>query len=78
MREVKRKLKVFEMIQMDTKRLDDIEELYPAYRRYKLPRYQFTARDVRTGGVWIAYAMENTLTNAVWFLKLLALHLSLW
>jgi hypothetical protein len=78
LREVKRELKVFEVIQIETKRLDDIEELYPAYRRYKLPRYQFTARDVRTGGVWMAYAMENTLTNAVWFLRLLALHLRLW
>jgi len=76
LREVKRRLKVFEVIQMDTKQLDDIEELYPAYFRYKLPKYQFTARDLRTGGVWMAYAQECSLTNAVWFLKLLALHLS--
>jgi len=76
LREVKKRLKAFEVIQVDTKQLDEIEEFYPAYFRYKLPKYQFTARDVRTGGAWMAYAHECSLTNAVWFLKLLALHLS--
>jgi transposase len=78
LREVKRGYKVLEKLQMDTKRLDDIEELYPAYYRYRLPRYGFTARDLRTGGTWIAYAEEGSLTNAIIFLKLLAGHLARW
>jgi len=61
LREVKRRYKVLEKLEMDTKRLDDIEEMYSAYYSYRLPRYQFTARDVRTGGTWIAYAEEGSL-----------------
>jgi transposase len=75
LREVKRGYRVLEKLQIDTKRLDDIVDLYPAYHRYRLPRYEFTARDVRTGGSWIAYAREGSLTNAVIFLKLLGGHL---
>lgn len=75
LREVKRGYKVKELLQIDTKRLDDIVELYPAYWRYKLPRYKFTARDIRTGGTWIAYACEGSLTNAIIFLNLLGGHL---
>jgi len=76
LRGLKRKYKVLEKVQMDTKRLDDIPELYPAYLKYRLPRYQFTARDVRTGGSWIAYAREGSLTNAILFLRLLGGHLA--
>jgi transposase len=78
LRGLKRRYKVLEKLQIDTKRLDDIVELYSAYREYRLPRYQFTARDVRTGGTWIAYAQEGSLTNAVIFLKLLSGHLKGW
>lgn len=76
LREVKRKYRVLEKVQIDTKRLDDIVELYSAYREHRLPRYQFTARDLRTGGTWIAYAQEGSLSNAILFLRLLGGHLA--
>ena len=75
LREVKRGYKVLEKLVVDTKRLDDIVELYPVYYRYRLPWYEFSARDIRTGGVWIFYVCERSLTNAVIFLKLLGRHL---
>jgi transposase len=73
--QLKKRLRAFEVIQIDTKRLDDIEELYPSYFRLRLPRWQFTARDVRTGGTWIAYAQEGGISQGVLFLKLLINHI---
>ena len=76
LRRLKRRLKPFELIQIDTKVLTDI----PVYVRQMrqgvaLPKYQFTARDVRTGGMWFAYAKEGTSTNAALFAMYLADHL---
>lgn len=64
LREVKKRYKPFEHIQMDTKDLSDIEKYWPQMRRLGLPRYEHTARDVRTGGTWYAYAHTNDTTNA--------------
>jgi len=74
LRAVKQRLKAFEKLQVDVKYLDDIPELYEEYRRHNLPRYQFTARCVRTGALFIAYALEKTSTNASLFLLALAEH----
>lgn len=72
----KQQLKPFELVQIDTKTLMDI----PCYVRQRrqgiaLPRYQITARDVRSGAMWFAYAEENTSTNAALFAVYLAEHL---
>lgn len=72
----KQHIKPFELIQIDTKTLMDI----PPHARQRrqgipLPRYQVTARDVRTGGLWFGYAEENTSTNAALFALYLAEHL---
>jgi len=72
LREVKAKLREFEKIQVDVKHLDDIPEFYPAYFRYRLPRYQYTARDVRTGFTFVSYAREIGQTNSVNFMIYLA------
>ncbi|TCW60819.1 helix-turn-helix domain-containing protein [Treponema sp. J25] len=74
LREVKRRLKAFEKLQIDIKYLDDIPELYEEYRRHQLPRYQFTARCVRTGAIFIAYGREKSVTNAALFLLALYRH----
>jgi len=64
LRELKRNLKAFGYIQVDTKDLFDIEKYWPQMRALGLPRYEFTARDVRTGGEWHAYGMTKDSTNA--------------
>jgi len=75
LREIKDRLKPFEKIQVDVKYLDDIPQYFEHYLRYKLPRYQFTARDEKTGAVFISFAYENTSINASSFITYLMEHL---
>jgi hypothetical protein len=64
LRELKKKFKPFEYMEVDTKDLSDIEKYWPQMRSLGLPRYEHTARDVRTGGVWYAYSEVNDTANA--------------
>jgi transposase len=50
---IKAKYRAMEKIQIDAKYLDDIPELHVAYERYLLPRFQYAARCVRTGTLFI-------------------------
>lgn len=77
LRLIKMKLKTFERIQVDVKDLSDIPKYYYFKRRYDLPRYQYTARDVKSGMLYIAYARRNECINAANFLTLLAEHLKM-
>jgi transposase len=52
-------LRPFEKLQVDTKELRDIPEYARWMRERGLPRYQFSARDLRTGAAWFAYAGTN-------------------
>jgi len=70
LREKKKALKALEFIEFDTKDLSDIEKYWPQMRRLRLPRYEHTARDVRTGATWFAYARTNDTTNAAIFVTL--------
>ena len=59
MREVKARLAAFEQVQIDTKYLNDI----PFYveqmaRNPRLPRFQYTARDVKTGATFLGFGGE--------------------
>lgn len=74
LREIKKQLKPFEKIQIDVKYLDDIPEFYPEWVVFRLPRYQYTARCVRTGALFVSYAIEKTVTNAAIFATLLQRH----
>jgi transposase len=75
LREIKAKMKPFEKLQIDIKYLDDIPEMYGEYIVHRLPKYQITARDVRTGALFYAYALEKSSTNTTMFLLELASHL---
>ena len=75
LRETKKKLKPFEIIQVDVKYLDDIEEFYQDWRLLHLPRYEFTARDVRTGMTFFSYGYEKSNLNASYFVEYVLLHL---
>ncbi len=76
LRELKRALKPFELIGVDVKDLLDIERYWPQMRLVGLPRYQFTARDVRTGGVWHGYGATKDSTNAAIFVRTLLAQLA--
>ena len=75
LREVKKLWNLFQQICVDVKYLDDIPNYYPYMRLYKLPVYQFTARDVTSGITFWAFAYEKSLTNAVLFIKYVLEHL---
>lgn len=68
LRRQKQRLKPFQLIQVDVKDLNDINKYWPQMRSLHLPRYQFTARDVRTGGIWYAYAESKDSTNGAAFI----------
>ena len=75
LREQKKKLRVFEKIQIDIKDLSDISNYLPGYRRHNLPRYQFTARDVKSGAMFVSYARTKGLDKASTFCAYLLAHL---
>jgi transposase len=52
---VRAKYRPFEKIQMDAKYLNDIPECYPAYAKGDMPRFLLTARDYKTGWVFLAF-----------------------
>ncbi len=72
---LKAQLRVFEKIQVDTKHLDDIANYIPWMSAKNLPRYEFTAKDVRTGGIFVAYSWAPTLENAKRFADEVLKHL---
>lgn len=73
--EQKKKLKVFEKIQIDIKDLSDIPHYLHSYRHCRLPRYQFTARDVKSGAMFVSYAKNKGLENASTFCAYLLAHI---
>ncbi len=75
LREVKKKLRALSFIQLEAKDLSDIERYLPQMRRLGFPRYQLSARGVRIGGGWFAFAKEKATTNAALFAWYLLGHL---
>jgi len=75
LREKKKAYKAFEKLQVDIKYLNDIPELFYEYKRYKLPKYQITARCVRTGALFISYLKKKHMNNAYVFIDKLLNHL---
>ena len=75
LREIKQKYKAFEKIQVDIKELNDISEFFSHLIDFKLPKYQFTARCVKTGAMFISYGYEKSCSNATIFIIMLLKHL---
>jgi transposase len=75
LRRIKSRLKPFDKVQADIKHLDDIVELYPDYVKHKLPRYEITIRDVRSGAVWLFYSYERTVYATILAADIFAYHL---
>jgi len=73
--EVKKRWRLFEQISVDTKELKDIPNYWPQMKGLALPRFQFTAREVRSGLMFLGYANEDTAANASVFARVLCAHL---
>ena len=74
LREIKKKLKPFQKIQLDLKDLNDIPKYYPFINK-GFPRYQFSARDVRTGIAFICFGNKKDSANTAVFFYYLYLFL---
>ena len=72
---IKKLTKVFDKIQIDVKVLTDIPQYWQVYQKEKLPGYEFTARDVKTGASFVCYARKNNSANAATFITYLCEHL---
>ena len=77
LREIKKQMKAFEMIAVDTKVLRDIPEYYPQMINLRLPKYQYTARDVSSGWLYEAYSEEATMKNSCIFIEIVLRHLKM-
>ncbi|MCX7011335.1 MAG: hypothetical protein NTW86_01995 [Candidatus Sumerlaeota bacterium] len=76
LRAVKARLAAMEMIQVDVKYLDDIPFYVEQMQRARtLPQYQYTARDVKTGGTFLGFADELSEEHACCFVSAVAAHL---
>ena len=75
LRKIKSKLRPFQKVQMDIKYLDDMPEFYPDYVAHKLPRYEITIRDVRSGAVWLFYSRERSVWATCMAADIFAHHL---
>ena len=67
LREVKRKWRFLQQIDVDTKNLSDIPEYWALREELGLPKYQYTARDVTTGLCFVAFAHEISMLHSVIF-----------
>ena len=75
LREVKRRWRAFQQIDIDTKHLVDIPEYWPLIEDLGLPPYQYTARDVSTGTLFLGFADELSLSYADLFAAQIIEHL---
>ena len=75
LREVKKAWRLFEQTSVDTKDLCDIPELWAQAQALRLPRYQYTAREVTSGWHYVAFAQECTLAYSKLFIEIILSHL---
>jgi len=75
LREVKKRWRLFQQIDVDTKHLNDIPEYWVGLKSRHLPRYQYTARDVTTGLLFLGFADELSLAHATLFAERILVHL---
>jgi transposase len=76
LRQIKVAWPLWRQITVDTKHLNDLPEYWVQMRSKGLPRYQYTAREVTTGALFLGYADELSVTYAQLFAKRIAEHLA--
>jgi transposase len=75
LRDVKKKWAAWKQMSTDTKHLKDMPEYRVQANIHKLPWYQYTARDVSTGALFLAFSNELSITYATLFVKRIMTHL---
>lgn len=72
---IKKHWRLFGQLSVDTKDLKDMPHYWPQMKLLGLPKYQFTARDVRSGLMFLGFANEKSASNACLFAQILCEHL---
>ena len=72
---IKKHWKLFGQFTVDTKDLKDMPHYWPQMKALKLPKYQFTAREVRSGLMFLGFSNEKSAASACLFARLLCEHL---
>ncbi len=67
---------LFQQISADTKDLDDIPHYWPQMQAHALPAVQYTAREVRSGAQFVAYASHRSAEASTLFAQRLQAHLA--
>jgi transposase len=75
LREIKKQWRFLQQITVDTKDLRDIPEYWIGLKSRNLPAYQYTARDVTTGLLFLGFARELSLAYADIFAQRIIKHL---
>lgn len=75
LREIKKQFALFERVCEDTKDLDDIPEYWTAMTRKKLPKIQYTLREISCGVQFLGFADERSLTHSWLFADYVNEHL---
>jgi transposase InsO family protein len=75
LRAVKAQYKALTRWQMDVKHLYDIAYFWPQMQRIKLPRYEYTLRDVKSGSTFLGFGRELSEAHAEKFISLFLEHL---
>ena len=75
LRAIKAQYACGQRLQADTKPLFDIPHYWTAMTTHKLPRHEYTLRDVKSGAVFVDYANELSATYAALSVKRVLLHL---
>jgi len=75
LRAAKAGLPPMQEFRMDSKYLTDLAAYYPQMLRLGLPRFQYTIRELPTGGQWVSYADELSMDYATQVAKRFLLHL---
>ena len=75
LREIKKQFALFERSCEDTKDLFDIPEYWPQMKLKRLPKTQYTFREVSCGVQFLGFADERSLTHAKLFAEYINKHL---
>jgi len=75
LREIKKQFALFERVCEDTKDLIDIPEYWPQMMNNRLPKVQYTFREISCGVQFLGFAEERSLTHSVLFAKYINEHL---
>jgi transposase len=72
---IKKRWRLFGQLSVDTKYLNDIPHYWPQMKAVALPKYQFTAREVRSGLMYLGFAKDRTAAHSCLFARILCEHL---